>query len=174
MGFGYCTAVCIFVKVLLVHFFYECYHSFCIFSFYWEYALNVNIDEVVYVHCHQASDSGGTIILVGQDGVQRPPIHFPKGGHLLSFLSCLENGLLPHGQLDPPLWSQRGKGNFCQIEYLYMSCFGRGSSDFISGKVLPKLRRRSRGSIGGKAEVDDESTDYVFRIARKVQREDIR
>ncbi|KAK6642141.1 hypothetical protein RUM44_013864 [Polyplax serrata] len=119
-------------------------------SFYWEYALNVNIDEVVYVHCHQASDSGGTIILVGQDGVQRPPIHFPKGGHLLSFLSCLENGLLPHGQLDPPLWSQRGKG-----------------------KVLPKLRRRSRGSIGGKAEVDDESTDYVFRIARKVQREDI-
>ena len=57
-----------------------------------------------------AADSGGTIVLVGQDGVQRPPIHFPRGGHLLAFLSCLENGLLPHGQLDPPLWSQRGKG----------------------------------------------------------------
>lgn len=57
-------------------------------------------------------DSGGTIVLVGQDGVQRPPIHFPGGGHLLAFLSCLENGLLPHGQLDPPLWSQRGKGLF--------------------------------------------------------------
>ena len=56
------------------------------------------------------ADCGGTIVLVGQDGVQRPPIHFPKGGHLLAFLSCLENGLLPHGQLDPPLWSQRGKG----------------------------------------------------------------
>ena len=56
------------------------------------------------------ADSGGTVVLVGQDGVQRPPIHFPKGGHLLAFLSCLENGLLPHGQLDPPLWSQRGKG----------------------------------------------------------------
>ncbi len=55
-------------------------------------------------------DSGGTIILVGQDGVQRPPIHFPRGGHLIRFLSCLENGLLPHGQLDPPLWSQKGKG----------------------------------------------------------------
>lgn len=73
--------------------------------------MNVNVDEIVYVHCHQDGDSGGTIILVGQDGVQRPPIHFPKGGHLLAFLSCLENGLLPHGQLDPPLWSQRGKGN---------------------------------------------------------------
>ncbi|EEB20263.1 run and tbc1 domain-containing protein, putative [Pediculus humanus corporis] len=119
-------------------------------SLYWEYALNVSIDEIVYVHCHQASDSGGTIILVGQDGVQRPPIHFPKGGHLLSFLSCLENGLLPHGQLDPPLWSQRGKG-----------------------KVLPKLRRKSKENSDGKTE-DDDSTDYVFRIVRKVQREDIK
>lgn len=49
------------------------------------------------------------MVLVSQDGIQRPPFHFPKGGHLLQFLSCLENGLLPHGQLDPPLWSQRGK-----------------------------------------------------------------
>lgn len=54
-------------------------------------------------------DSGGTVVLVSQDGIQRPPLRFPKGGHLLQFLSCLENGLLPHGQLDPPLWSQRGK-----------------------------------------------------------------
>lgn len=49
-------------------------------------------------------------MLVGQDGVQRTPIHFPRGGHLLACLSCLENGLLPHGQMDPPLWSQRGTG----------------------------------------------------------------
>lgn len=54
-------------------------------------------------------DSGGTVVLVSQDGIQRPPLHFPKGGHLLQFISCLENGLLPHGHLDPPLWSQRGK-----------------------------------------------------------------
>lgn len=56
-----------------------------------------------------AVDSGGTVVLVSQDGIQRPPFRFPKGGHLLQLLSCLENGLLPHGQLDPPLWSQRGK-----------------------------------------------------------------
>lgn len=54
-------------------------------------------------------DSGGTVVLVNQDGIQRPPLRFPQGGHLLQFLSCLENGLLPRGQLDPPLWSQRGK-----------------------------------------------------------------
>ena len=65
-----------------------------------------------------AADSGGTIVLVGQDGVQHPPIHFPKGGHLLAFLSCLENGLLPHGQLDPPLWSQRGKGKACSVSII--------------------------------------------------------
>ena len=64
------------------------------------------------------ADSGGTIVLVGQDGVQRPPIHFPRGGHLLAFLSCMENGLLPHGQLDPPLWSQRGKGWLLSHSYV--------------------------------------------------------
>lgn len=47
--------------------------------------------------------------MVSQDGTQRPPLHFPQGGHLLAFLSCLENGLLPCGQLEPPLWSQQGK-----------------------------------------------------------------
>lgn len=54
-------------------------------------------------------ESGGTLVLVSQDGIQRPPLHFPQGGHLLSFLSCLENGLLPRGQLEPPLWTQQGK-----------------------------------------------------------------
>ncbi|XP_067136367.1 small G protein signaling modulator 1-like isoform X3 [Centruroides vittatus] len=127
-------------------------------SIYWDYALNLKVDEIVYLHCHQQADSGGTIVLVGQDGVQRPPIHFPKGGHMLAFLSCLENGLLPHGQLDPPLWSQRGKG-----------------------KVFPKLRRRGRGSLrkhskanGQKAdEDDDEAGDYVFRILTSLKPESI-
>ncbi|XP_039297773.1 small G protein signaling modulator 1-like [Nilaparvata lugens] len=120
-------------------------------SMYWEYAMNVNVNEIVYVHCHQQGDSGGMIVLVGQDGVQRPPIHFPRGGHLLAFLSCLENGLLPHGQLDPPLWSQRGKG-----------------------KVLPKLRRRGRGVQAVKQEEpsEDESTDYVFQIISKMKHQD--
>ena len=90
-------------------------------------------------------------MLVGQDGVQHAPIHFPKGGHLLAFLTCLENGLLPRSQLDPPLWSQRGKG-----------------------KVLPKLRRKTsamKGGSLGSMEKDgtqifegEEATDYVFRI----------
>lgn len=58
---------------------------------------------------HLPPESGGTLVLVSQDGIQRPPLHFPPGGHLLSFLSCLENGLLPRGQLEPPLWTQQGK-----------------------------------------------------------------
>ncbi|XP_025089142.1 small G protein signaling modulator 1-like isoform X9 [Pomacea canaliculata] len=116
---------------------------------YWDFAMTVYVDEIVYIHCHQQPDCRGTVVLVGQDGVQRPPIHFPKGGHLLSFLSCLENGLLPNGQLDPPLWSQRGKG-----------------------KVFPKLRRKansnsSSGSTSSGSTTsmeDEEATDYVFRI----------
>ena len=82
-----------------------------------------------------SADCHGTVVLVGQDGVQRPPIHFPKGGHLLSFLSCLENGLLPHGQLDPPLWSQRGKGK------LWVGVLGGGASVIFSQRwgLLLKL-----------------------------------
>ncbi|XP_065079058.1 small G protein signaling modulator 2-like isoform X2 [Ochlerotatus camptorhynchus] len=118
-------------------------------SSYWSYALNVNVDEIVYVHCHQArgGDTGGTIILVGQDGVQRPPIHFPEGGHMAAFLSCLETGLLPHGQLDPPLWSQRG-----------------------IGRIFPwphKSRRRPLPSLLEAATSDELPIDYVFRVVNK-------
>ncbi|XP_056593084.1 small G protein signaling modulator 1 isoform X2 [Triplophysa dalaica] len=112
-------------------------------SVYWDYAMTIRLEEIVYLHCHQQVDSGGTVVLVSQDGIQRPPFRFPKGGHLLQFLTCLETGLLPHGQLDPPLWSQRGKG-----------------------KVFPKLRNRSpHGSCESFSDKDeDEATDYVFRI----------
>ncbi|XP_051972884.1 small G protein signaling modulator 1-like [Xyrauchen texanus] len=112
-------------------------------SVYWDYAMTIRLDEIVYLHCHQQVDSGGTVVLVSQDGIQRPPFRFPKGGHILQFLTCLETGLLPHGQLDPPLWSQRGKG-----------------------KVFPKLRKRSpHGSCESFSDKDeDEATDYVFRI----------
>ncbi|XP_069850741.1 small G protein signaling modulator 1 isoform X3 [Dipodomys merriami] len=113
-------------------------------SVYWDYAMTIRLEEIVYLHCHQQVDSGGTVVLVSQDGIQRSPFRFPKGGHLLQFLSCLENGLLPHGQLDPPLWSQRGKG-----------------------KVFPRLRKRSPPGSSESAssdKEDDEATDYVFRI----------
>lgn len=72
------------------------------------------VSRVIYFFSHvwvPPVNSGGTVVLVSQDGIQRPPLHFPKGGHLLQFLTCLETGLLPHGQLDPPLWNQRGKVN---------------------------------------------------------------
>ncbi|XP_064425135.1 small G protein signaling modulator 2 [Latimeria chalumnae] len=113
-------------------------------SVYWDYALTVPISQIVCIHCHQQPDCGGTLVLVSQDGIQRPPLHFPQGGHLLAFLSCLENGLLPRGQLEPPLWSQQGKG-----------------------KVFPKLRKRnsSNKSVDQDENPDEEiATDYVFRI----------
>ncbi|XP_058977892.1 small G protein signaling modulator 1 [Musca domestica] len=119
---------------------------------YWAYALNINVDDIVYVHCHQnrGEDSGGTVILVSQDGVQRPPIIFPEGGHMQQFLSCLETGLLPHGQLDPPLWSQRG-----------------------IGKIFPwpkSVRRRILPSV--MESFDETPIDYVFRIVSKSKHEE--
>ncbi|XP_059734442.1 small G protein signaling modulator 2 isoform X3 [Bos taurus] len=110
-------------------------------SVYWDYALVVPFSQIVCIHCHQQK-SGGTLVLVSQDGIQRPPLHFPQGGHLLSFLSCLENGLLPRGQLEPPLWTQQGKG-----------------------KVFPRLRKRSSlRSMDAEDVSTGRATDYVFRI----------
>ncbi|KAL1501277.1 hypothetical protein ABEB36_006628 [Hypothenemus hampei] len=115
-------------------------------SVYWDFALQVRLDEIVYVHCHQDSEAGGTVILVGQDGVQRPPIHFPKGGHMLAFLSCLETGLLPRGRLDPPLWSQRSGTN----------------SNTRRRRPLPAL-----------SETEETTKDYVFRIIDNSDHKDI-
>ncbi|XP_074968839.1 small G protein signaling modulator 2 isoform X20 [Phalacrocorax aristotelis] len=111
-------------------------------SVYWDYALIVPLSQIVCIHCHQQQNRW-TLVLVSQDGTQRPPLHFPQGGHLLAFLSCLENGLLPRGQLEPPLWSQQGKG-----------------------KVFPKLRKRNSNKSVDLEEMpaEDTSTDYVFRI----------
>lgn len=124
-------------------------------SYYWSYALNINVDEIVYVHCHQnrGCDTGGTIILVGQDGVQRPPINFPEGGHLQAFLSCLETGLLPHGQLDPPLWSNRGIGRLFP--------WPKG----VRRHMLPSVMEASS---------DETPIDYVFRVVSKCQHEEFR
>jgi len=123
---------------------------------FWAYALNINVDEIVYVHCHQSrgEDSGGTVILVGQDGVQRPPIHFPEGGHMQQFLSCLETGLLPHGQLDPPLWSQRGIGKM----FLWPRSMRR--------RILPSVME------AGAPAADETPIDYVFRVVSKCQHEE--
>ncbi|XP_061574638.1 small G protein signaling modulator 2 isoform X2 [Cololabis saira] len=113
-------------------------------SIYWDYAVTVPLRQIVCIHCHQRPDCGGTLVLVSQDGIQRPPLHFPPGGHLLAFLSCLEAGLLPRGQLEPPLWSQKGKG-----------------------KVFPKLRKRSSAARLLEQERNGEeqtAADYVFRI----------
>ncbi|XP_068190626.1 small G protein signaling modulator 1 [Antennarius striatus] len=152
-------------------------------SVYWDYAMTIRLEEIVYLHCHQQVNSGGTVVLVSQDGIQRPPLHFPKGGHLLQFLTCLETGLLPHGQLDPPLWNQRGKVSLiediflayciytklfllCQL-FCIICCIVLAQLLFHSqGKVFPKLRKRSPhsscDSVSDKEE--EEATDYVFRI----------
>jgi len=105
---------------------------------YWMFALSIDIRQVVYLHCHQQKDQSGELVLVGQDGVQWPPVRFPPGNHLLAFLSCLETGLLPNGCLDPPLWSQKGKG-----------------------AVFPQLKRRS----SRKFSIDDVTNDFVFRVS---------
>lgn len=121
---------------------------------YWDYSMNINVEDIVYVHCHQASgqDTGGTIILVGHDGVQRSPIIFPEGGHMAAFLGCLETGLLPHGQLDPPIWSHKG-----------------------IGKIFPWASKNKRKPLPLVMESEEDvPIDYVFRIVNKSNNEEFR
>lgn len=150
---------------------------------YWDYAITVCMDDIVYLHCHQQPNSGGTLVLVGQDGVQRPPIHFPRGGHLLAFLSCLENGLLPNGQLDPPLWSQRGKGKTLPRLKSKLSGAAGALSSLLSSvtedRMLTSLLSQTSlasldNDVGQALEEDgEESKDYVFRIMATIKPEDI-
>ena len=93
------------------------------------------------------------VILIGQDGVQRPPIRFPTTGSLLSFLNCLENGLHPHGELDPPLFNPRSKG------------IG-----------LPRLKRPTLGDnmpLNTLSKGENTNQDYVFRLVSGTKPEDV-
>ncbi|CAF3367028.1 unnamed protein product [Rotaria sp. Silwood1] len=139
------------------------------YSVYWDYAISINISSIVYLHCHHYVD-GDRIVFVGRDGVQYPPFHIKdKGGHLLAFLTCLESGLSPNGQLDPPLAYEKGQG-----------------------KVLPKLHHRTErpqpaislstsdddANVQTNADITDEETssptgDYVFRIMFLTDQESI-
>jgi len=56
----------------------------------WELSLNIVVSEIIYLHYHATVGDGGSIVLVGADGVQHPPILFPKGQHPIQFLTCLE------------------------------------------------------------------------------------
>jgi hypothetical protein len=91
--------------------------------------------------------------LVGQDGVQYPPICFPKGSHLLQFLTCLETGLLPYGVLDPPLWNEEGKG---KVLPKYKN---------IKNNEQPKQQVQKIDKNNNELKEDDyEAKDFVFRI----------
>ena len=70
----------------------------------WQQAISVEMNSILFMHCHRDKDDSGTLILIANDGIQHPPIQFPPGGHMMQFLGCLEASLLPEGgKLEPPL-----------------------------------------------------------------------
>lgn len=69
---------------------------------YWDYALNVDFNTIVYLHCHKYSEAS-ELVLVACDGVQHSPVYFPTPNSLFQFLTCLAGGLEPNGKLEPAL-----------------------------------------------------------------------
>jgi hypothetical protein len=112
------------------------------------------MNSIFYLHCHQQTHNGSVVILVGHDGVQYPPICFPKGSHLMQFLNCLETGLAPNAGLDPPLLTQDG-------------CIDKGLFNNVKSKPKPcDLNNNSESKPTSETE-DFEPKDFVFRITNK-------
>lgn len=107
-------------------------------------AITIDTLDVVYVHCHHKGEAERVMVLIAQDGVQRPPIRFPTTGSLMRFLECLETGLVPYGRLDPPLTNENGSGTLFD-------------------------NKTSRGAIVKQSL----SRDYVFRLVPSLKPEDI-
>jgi hypothetical protein len=66
--------------------------------------IHIEIDKISYFCCNLRLDYESIIIFVAHDGVQYPSFVFPLGTHLLQFLNCLENSILPSYRLEPVGW----------------------------------------------------------------------
>lgn len=107
---------------------------------YWNYALNINLNEIVYIHCHLNNNLKLiNIILIAQDGIQYSPICLPINqnqnnnylNNLFQFLNSIDSALKPNGYLDPPL------------------CINN-----LTGNIYPKIIDND----------NDNNVDFVFRI----------
>jgi len=117
----------------------------------WQQAVTVNLNSILYMHCHQDQGGSGTLVMVGVDGIQYPPMNFPPGDNLVTFLGCLEAALLPHGVLSPPLSSAQGS-----LGAPDPAVKRRGSISF---------RRKSKeGDVSKEVEIKPKSKDAVFKI----------
>ena len=124
-------------------------------SQFWGQVITIDLVDVVYIHCHDAGDSGGIIVLVSQDGVQLPPLSFPTSASLYTFLTCLDQGLNPDGQLDPPLFN---KGNFF-IKWPKLR------KNMFPNKLVDALKEKEKEESG--------TQDFVFRIVNKASSSNI-
>uniref|UniRef100_A0A1I8G8Y1 RUN domain-containing protein n=1 Tax=Macrostomum lignano TaxID=282301 RepID=A0A1I8G8Y1_9PLAT len=147
----------------------------------WESALTIRVEDMVYIHCHSNQPVGCSLVFVAHDGTQKPPLQFPPGGHLLQFLTCLENGLLPGGALEPPLWSHRCKGKLLPR----MKRRSILKDSFISGLIMSGDDADKGGSQANAEQSDgqpadeqpgdseqapsdfDDNMDFVFRIVMR-------
>lgn len=116
-------------------------------SEFWDQATTVDLADVVYLHCHSAGENGGNIVLISQDGVQLSPLLFPTGGSLLSFLTCLEQGLSPNGRLDPPLFNKQNA----------MQTWSKFRKNVLTDKLVNAFQDLKTGS-------DVDTQDFVFRV----------
>jgi len=117
----------------------------------WQQAVTIHLNSILYMHCHQDQGGSGTLVMVGVDGIQYPPMNFPPGDNLITFLGCLESALLPQGVISPPLWSAKGTL--------------AGSDQPVKRPSSISFRRKSRETNNPKeVDVKPKGKDAVFKI----------
>lgn len=119
----------------------------------WQQAVTVNLHSILYMHCHQDQGGSGTLVMVGVDGIQYPPMNFPPGDNLVTFLGCLEAALLPLGILSPPLSSAQGS-------------LGVPDQPAVKRRGSISFRRKSskEAEVSKDVEIKAKGKDAVFKI----------
>lgn len=126
----------------------------------WQQALYIELDSILFLHCHQDGQEPGTLVLISSDGTQNPPLQFPPGGHMVQFLACIETSLASlSGRLDPSLKTAKAD--------LKKATNGEGSASADAAKSkrkFPWIRKEAPLQ-----ETDDESflegnLDWVFKV----------
>eukprot|EP00116_Pleurobrachia_bachei_P000021 sb/3460283/ len=134
-------------------------------TFYWDYSWVVYLEEVAYIHAHPY-EKEGSVVFIGHDGVQRPPVLFPTQTSLVDFLTNLETGLVSEGfSMEPTLgvyltpmgtFPQRSDKKRHAVKQTSFFVFQVNAQPVLSPEDARADAKRKRDSIGSTQSINSD------------------